>query len=510
MFGKTVMLMIPFLAWGAMVSAGIGSEKEGFLFPPRGSGLSFDDIKDADFSGAWYPADKQALAAQVEGFLERADPATLPGDVLGIICPHAGIVYSGQTAAYGFKAVAGRAIDTVVVLGFSHRRPYSGIAVFGGKGVETPLGTLYTDRQLSEEIAAEDDSIFLDDKAFVRENSVELILPFIQSALGAPKIVLLAIGNQDWPTVRAISYALANTLKQRRNFLIVASTDMSHYLPYKQAMERDDATVDFILNLSPQEMFSRSYGHNRMCGAATVAALALTAKRLSADKAVVLHRSTSADAAGDRSNVVGYLSAAFVRQGQPEEEKALLTHNQRQRLLKLARAAIGYYLDKGKVLPIEESDPALRRELGVFVTLHKRGRLRGCIGNIVGQKPLYLGARDMAVAAAVQDPRFSPLSAKELADIDIEISVLSPLREIGNPDEIVLGRHGVLVKDGLRSGVYLPQVATETGWDKERFMNSLCADKAGMAADAWKTGRCKIFVFTAEVFGEREEKKEAL
>jgi AmmeMemoRadiSam system protein A len=180
----------------------------------------------------------------------------------------------------------------------------------------------------------------------------------------------------------------------------------------------------------------------------------------------------------------------------------MLTEQQKKELLKLSRDTIAFYLESKKIVEKKITDPDLCKVMGVFVTLRKCNQLRGCIGNIVGTKPLYLGVIDMSVASATQDPRFMPVTKDDLADIDIEISVLSPLKKITNPDEIIIGVHGVLVKNDYAGGVYLPQVATETGWSKEEFMNSLCGHKAGMESDAWKTGACEIHVFTAEVFSE--------
>ena len=179
-----------------------------------------------------------------------------------------------------------------------------------------------------------------------------------------------------------------------------------------------------------------------------------------------------------------------------------LNAQQKEKLLTLARNTIVSQIKTAKALEVEVDDPALEEIRGAFVTIHRAGQLRGCIGNIIGTEPLYIGVRDMAIAASTQDPRFPPLSEAELADIDIEISVLTPLKKITELDEIILGTHGVLVRQGFNSGVYLPQVATETGWSKEEFMNSLCAQKAGISADAWKKGECEIYVFSAEVFGE--------
>ncbi|MBN3040981.1 MAG: AmmeMemoRadiSam system protein A, partial [Candidatus Omnitrophica bacterium] len=170
----------------------------------------------------------------------------------------------------------------------------------------------------------------------------------------------------------------------------------------------------------------------------------------------------------------------------------------------LARQTMTRYIIDKKIDKVEIDDPVLNEIMGVFVTLHKNHQLRGCIGNIVGRKPLYKGVIDMAIASSTQDPRFRPVTKDELDDIDMEISVLSPLKKISDPNDIILGKHGVLVKDLFRSGVYLPQVATDTGWGLEQFMNSLCSEKAGMEPDAWKKGKCEIFIYTAEVFGEKD------
>ncbi|NQT95271.1 MAG: AmmeMemoRadiSam system protein A [Candidatus Omnitrophica bacterium] len=182
----------------------------------------------------------------------------------------------------------------------------------------------------------------------------------------------------------------------------------------------------------------------------------------------------------------------------------LLNSVSKRRLLEIARSTIEAYVKEQKESDFKEDDEALKKEMGAFVTLHKHGQLRGCIGNMVGKGPLYLTIRDMAIAAATQDPRFPAVTEDELKDIEIEISVLSPLKRIEGPDDIVIGKHGVIVQKGFKSGVYLPQVATETGWSKNEFMDSLCAHKAGIPANSWKQSDCDIHIFTTEVFGEKE------
>ncbi|MFH1552536.1 MAG: AmmeMemoRadiSam system protein A [Candidatus Omnitrophota bacterium] len=183
----------------------------------------------------------------------------------------------------------------------------------------------------------------------------------------------------------------------------------------------------------------------------------------------------------------------------------MLDQAQRSALLKIARRTMRHYLETGKRLDVETEDETLKQDMGAFVTLHKGGQLRGCIGNMTAAAPIYLTVRDMAIAAATEDPRFTPVTIDEMDEVDIEISALSPMKKIDDYNQIEIGRHGVMVRRGLRAGVYLPQVAHETGWDREQFMNSLCAHKAGIPMDAWKRGECEIYIFTAEVFGEKSK-----
>ena len=182
----------------------------------------------------------------------------------------------------------------------------------------------------------------------------------------------------------------------------------------------------------------------------------------------------------------------------------MLNDIQKKRLLEIARATIEEYLTTGKRLEINEIDSELKALCGAFVTLHYKSQLRGCIGNIIAQKPLYVTIRDMAIESATGDSRFLPVTKKEMKDIKIEISVLSPLKKIKDVEEIQLGAHGVLIKKGWNSGVFLPQVAAETGWTKEEFLSNLCAGKAGLAPDAWKDPSCDIYIFDATVFSEND------
>jgi AmmeMemoRadiSam system protein A len=182
----------------------------------------------------------------------------------------------------------------------------------------------------------------------------------------------------------------------------------------------------------------------------------------------------------------------------------MLSTEEKHWLLALARDAIAEKLGKGAGIGRLPSSDALRRPCGAFVTLHKGGALRGCIGLVEALRPLHESVREMAVAAAFEDPRFPSLGSEEFDQIDIEISVMSPLKRIDDVNVIVVGRHGIIMKRGLHQGLLLPQVATEQGWDRETFLEHTCY-KAGMTGDCWKQSDTEIYIFSAEVFGEKEQ-----
>ncbi len=182
----------------------------------------------------------------------------------------------------------------------------------------------------------------------------------------------------------------------------------------------------------------------------------------------------------------------------------MLTKKEKVTLLKIARDTLkAYFLGEKFVLP-EIKDSALKEKRGAFVTLKKNGKLRGCIGRIQPFNSLAQGVSDIVIKSATSDTRFSPVVYDELKDIIIEISALTPPSKIKNLDDIIIGRDGVIIKEGFSQGVFLPQVAEETGWSKEEFMENLCIYKAGLPKDAWKNPLTEIYTFQAEVFSEED------
>ncbi len=176
-----------------------------------------------------------------------------------------------------------------------------------------------------------------------------------------------------------------------------------------------------------------------------------------------------------------------------------LAEDDKKMLHEIAKTTI-FCQAKGEKIPqFEVTLEILKEKKGAFVSLHKHGQLRGCIGNIHAQKPLYLTVKEMAKAAAFEDPRFTQVTLEELEDLQIEISVLTPLKKVKDLKEIEVGKHGIYIVKGYCSGLLLPQVASEYGWDRETFLEHTCY-KAGLPKDAWKDEDTEIFIFSAQVF----------
>lgn len=308
---------------------------------------------------------------------------------------------------------------------------------------------------------------------------------------------------------------LESIIGDRDDVLIVVSTDLSHYHDDAFAREMDGRTIKAIKDLNVELVWRECHLRTmEMCGFVPVTAAMLYAKNKGLTDVDVLHYANSGDVSNDKDRVVGYTSIVIyeyeassrsVAEDESTDEVSTLTLNQKKRLISIARATIEEYVRSEKKLDITETDPRLMEVEGAFVTLHRQSHLRGCIGNIVGRQPLYLTVRDMAISAATKDPRFPPVEIDELSSLDVEVSVLSAPRVIKDVDEITLGVHGVIVSQGSwNQGVFLPQVATDTGWTKEEFLSQLCSQKAHLPADAWKDPKTKIEIFSAEVFSEND------
>ncbi len=470
-----------------------------FLGAVLGLPAAAQDIKPPAWAGQFYEADPARLAAELDGFFRDAGASTAgAGRPAVLIAPHAGYVYSGATAARAYAAVRGGKYRTVVIIGPSHRHAFRGCSIWPRGGFRTPLGIAEVDTDLAAAIGRVSGFGFVPE-AFAEEHSVEVQVPFLQTVLPGVRIVPVVMGDQDAPTVRALAAALADTLPGREA-LVVASTDLSHFLAREEAGERDAATIALVREYKTDALLRRvARGENAMCGGGPVVAALLYAKSLGEPRVEILGRADSADGGGPADRVVGYLAAAVYAGKEERVAPEELGPADRRALLALAREAVTRFVKSGRVVEAPDS-PAFSVPRGVFVTLRKRGELRGCIGYVDPTRPLGRAVIETAVLAASEDPRFPAVRADELAAIAFEISVLTPPRETSDPRDVKVGRHGLIISRDGRRGLLLPQVATENRWDRETFLDEACV-KAGLPRDAWKHG-AKIQLFEAVVFAE--------
>ncbi len=499
-------------------SDGSGSKEDSGL--EKEGRFKMGQVRKPAVAGQFYPGDPVTLTKQLSDFFKNAKKEPVPGKIVALISPHAGYMYSGQVAAYSFKLLEGLSFETVVVISPSHVAYFPGASVYNGGSYETPLGQIPVDTTLAGQIADASKKVFLSDKghsfAGMRgEHALEVELPFLQLVLGRFKLVAIVVADQDWVTCEALGEALSKALKGK-NALIVASTDLSHFHPYDEAVRLDNIVMDHVNSFDPEELHSDLASKVcEACGGGPVLATMLAAKGLGADKAKVLKYANSGDVTGDKSGVVGYMAAVIydseaAAEGRREsEEKKVgiesgLSEDDKETLMNIARTTIEHRVKGEALTEFEVDSPILKENRGAFVTIHKQGRLRGCIGYIQAIKPLYVTIQEMAEAAALNDHRFPPVSPEELDALDLEISVLTPLQKIKDVDEIEVGKHGIVLKKGYHQGVFLPQVATEQGWDRTTFLNEICF-KAGIHdKNCWKDEDAEIFIYSAEVFKEKK------
>jgi AmmeMemoRadiSam system protein B/AmmeMemoRadiSam system protein A len=480
-------------------------------------------VRQPAVAGAFYPADAKQLEAAVKGFLADAIPPKGERPI-AIVAPHAGYIFSGQIAADAYRQAMGYPVDVVVILGTNHTVPqFDGVSVYQGTGYKTALGVARVDQEIAKALTAADITFAFRPEAHAKEHSEEVQIPFVQVAFPEAKIVTAVIGSSDAGLAARFGKVLARVLEGRKA-LIVASSDLSHYPTYADAVEVDRATLKAIASLDPtaltasiatQERKGRSNLVTCACGEAPILAAMSAARALGARRGIVVSYANSGDGvAGERDRVVGYGAVIFTAGNGGTDTKALdphtvapksasLTEADRKFLLSFARKTLERWYRTG-TLPLPRTDsPTLRRNQGAFVTLNIRGQLRGCIGQMTEDMPLVVTVAKMAIEAATQDPRFPPVRAEELAAIDLEISVLTPMSRIAGPDAIQIGRDGVLIEKAGRRAVFLPQVAREQGWNPDQMLGNLCK-KAGLPGDCWKKDTT-FYTFQADLFGEKKQ-----
>jgi len=468
-------------------------------------------------AGRFYTADKETLKKDISGLFESCKKAPGTWHVRAIISPHAGYVFSGETAAAAYSSIPeNTAYKNIFIIGSSHIMAFDGASVYNTGDYITPLGKISVNREIANKLISENRAFNFPTRAHIQEHSIEVQIPLIQYYFkNKPMIVPIIIGTNNEKTVKQISEALRPWFTSENLFVI--SSDFSHYPPYKDAVETDKLTALSIMTSDPQLFLNtlRKNSEKKIRGLATSMCgwtSGLTLIYLSENNNQVEYKfvdySNSGDSPyGGKDEVVGYNAIALIEKKQNTENKTgeiehlSFTDEEKAQLFVLARNSIQSKLENKKFVPDEKKMPSkFKLSMGAFVTLKIDSNLRGCIGRFVSSDPLYEVVMASAISSAFEDPRFSPLTREEYKKTEMEITVLGPLKKINNINEIILGKHGIYIKKDFRSGTMLPQVATENHWTVEEFLGYTSRDKAGLGWDGWKNA--ELFIYEGIVLEE--------
>lgn len=484
-------------------------------------GISADKVRNPARAGQFYPGTSRELTGMIEGFLRQAGRVDVLGDVLAIWTPHAGYEFSGQIAANAYRLIQGNTYDAVIIIGPSHYVRLQGASIGDWSAYRTPLGLVSVDTALVDEIRAGSDLVECIPSAHRHEHSIEVQIPFIQTVLpGVPIVPMVIRGDLPYGDAKKLAQSIVRTIRGRR-VLLLASSDMSHFPSYRDAYDVDLRVLDRVANFDAKGLLrfnTTVLAENRpgldcaLCGPSALITVMMAAQELGARRVTVLPYANSGDVTGERHRVVGYGAAVFYREGFEENdggermlEEISFSDAEKRRLFQIARESVLCALSRVSIPEFSVEEPNLLLKRGVFVTLTNRGRLRGCIGHFDADFPLFRIVSQMATAAATQDYRFmyDPVSVEEMSEIEIKISVLSPLMKIDSVDEIEVGKHGIYVKYGSRGGTYLPEVAVDMGWDRIEFLEHCCVEKAGLSKDAWKKD-ANIYIYSSQILSDKE------
>ena len=492
---------------------------------PLTTSLPSQRVRQPAVAGAFYDGDADKLSKSIDQFLAAAQGEPV-ANLRGLVCPHAGYVYSGLTAAHGYKQLIGRDFRTVILMAPSHTSPFQGVSVGDFDAYRTPLGLVPISAK-SKALATQP-PFALEPRVMVRrmdgvvgeatpetfEHSGEVQVPFLQKTLKNFDLVSLVFGQAD-PAQAA--QAIAAQLDDKT--LLIASSDLSHYHPYDEANAMDKRCVETICNLD-----FNGLGEDSACGRLPTLTLMHLAKTYGWKTKLLDHRN-SGDTAGGKDRVVGYAAIAFYATesskplpaapppsaaAPPAQEQPLFTREERKLLLDLARRSVTEVVTKGRLPAVDASSYPKKflEPKGCFVTLTKNGQLRGCIGHILPQMPLYQAVMDNSLSSATRDTRFQPVQPDELKAIEVEISVLTvpqPLPFSSQEDllnKLQPLKDGVVLQVAGSGATYLPQVWEQIP-DKVMFLSTL-SQKAGCPPNAWRGPGTVVHIYHVEHFKESE------
>ena len=471
----------------------------------NGNEAKAPQIRPATQANRFYTGDARELSEEVDSFLKLHAKDRQFEHVAALIVPHAGYYFSGNVAATAYQSIAdGNTYKRVFLLGPSHHEWLDGASVNTEFDYyATPLGNVKVDVETAQKLIETDSLFTYQPKAHDREHCLEVQLPFLQRRMkDVPPIVPIIISTNDFRKLERIAETLKTYLTEEN--LFVVSSDFSHYPKYEDACEVDARTGKAVESgdierfISQLEENARSGVRNlatSACGELAIATLMLMMQDGGYEVKHLLYQNSGDIDNHDHSRVVGYHAFAIVRRATQE---FALSDEEKLMLKNIALTSIKDSLDGKRIAEPTTLSATLKQKCGAFVSLHKKGRLRGCIGHFGEDVPLHEIVAEMARAAAFEDPRFMPVTKDELDDIDIEISVLTPMRRIQSLDEFQLHKHGIYIRKGYRSGTFLPQVADEVNWTKEEFVGHCAQDKAGIGWDGWKDA--ELYIYEAIVF----------
>ena len=472
-------------------------------------------------AGSFYPADPAELRRTVEGLLAGAVvSAAERGPLVGAVAPHAGYAFSGPVAACTYKLLKAEPVERIVVVAPSHQAMFDGFAVLDDAAYHTPLGDVPLDREGAAWLRAQSPRFRQLDEAFQKEHSMEVQLPFLQVVQPKARILPIVMGRQElaWcQTLALYLERLARTLPGRT--LLVASSDLSHYHPYDEAVTIDARLAKQLESMDPEGVYRGGRTEEwEACGLGPVTAVMMACRVLGGRTVERLALKNSGDTSGEKAKVVGYGAWAFEAPAHsepirgsgtaavptteaPASTRPHLTEAQLKFLLDLAQRSVDCAARAESTPPFTDGGPELNRPGGAFVTLTKRGELRGCIGQVEATQPLLETVMRVARLAALEDPRFPPVTPDEMKEIEVSVTVLGPMMPVEDPARIEVGRHGLMIVRGRSSGLLLPQVPVEWGWDRDTFLEQVC-HKAGLPADAWRSGSL-LMSFEGQIYPEK-------
>ena len=422
-------------------------------------------IREPAVAGQFYPASASQLTAMLETLVNENVEKQ---EAIGLVVPHAGYIYSGPVAGAVISRI--RFKDTFIIMGPNHTGRGQPFSIMTEGKWKTPLGEVAIDAELGKQILSISNHLEEDYAAHHHEHSIEVQLPFLQYLQPDVRIVPIVLAYGSGDVYKEIGKEIAKAVKETgREVVILASSDMTHYEPHESAKKKDMKAIDAILELDEDELLRRIEEFNiSMCGYAPTVALISAAKELGAKGAELVRYQTSGDTSGDFSSVVGYAGIT-------------ITTTAMHPIAQLARKTVETYVREGTVPEPEELTPEMKGQAGVFVSIHKLGALRGCIGTFEPhQKSVAEEVIANAVSSATRDPRFSPITPDELDQLIYSVDVLTRPEPVADESQLDPKRYGVIVESGWRRGLLLPDLE---GVDSADYQIDICRQKAGIASD---------------------------